>query len=184
MSREEGFKILKENLTNQNLIKHSLAVEAIMRVLAHRFNEDEEKWGLAGLLHDIDYEKVKDDLSQHSLAGAEMLRELGIDEDICQAVKAHNEAHGIIPESPIEKALFVTDPLTGLIVAATLVLPSKRIKDLTAENVLNRFKEKAFARGANRGIIGKSQDMLSLGLEEFVGIGLRAMQGISRELGL
>lgn len=184
MSREEGFKILKENLTNQNLIKHSLAVEAIMRVLAHRFNEDEEKWGLAGLLHDIDYEKVKDDLSQHSLAGAEMLRELGIDEDICQAVKAHNEAHGIIPESPIEKALFVTDPLTGLIVAATLVLPSKRIKDLTAENVLNRFKEKAFARGANRGIIGKSQDMLGLGLEEFVGIGLRAMQGISRELGL
>ena len=135
-------------------------------------------------MHDIDYEKVKNDPSQHSLIGAKMLEDLGIDKDICQAVKVHNEAHGILPQTLLEKALFVTDPLTGLIVAATLVLPSKKIADLTVENVLNRFKEKAFARGANREIIKKSEELLNLKLEEFVKIGLEAMQGISNELGL
>lgn len=135
-------------------------------------------------MHDIDYEKVKNDPSQHSLIGAKMLEDLGIDKDICQAVKVHNEAHGILPQTLLEKALFVTDPLTGLIVAATLVLPSKKIADLTVENVLNRLKEKAFARGANREIIKKSEEFLNLKLEEFVKIGLEAMQGISNELGL
>lgn len=184
MTREEALVKLKENLSNQNLIKHSLAVEAIMLALARRFNEDKEKWGLAGLLHDIDYEKVKDDLSQHSLTGAKILEELGLDEDICQAVKVHNEAHGISPETLMEKALFVTDPLTGLIVAATLVLPSKKIKDLAVENVLNRYKEKSFARGANREIIGKCDGLLDLKLEEFTKIGLEAMQSIDSDLGL
>ena len=184
MQREEALKILKDNLSNQNLIKHCFAVEAIMRSLARRFNENEEKWGLAGLLHDIDYEKVKDDISQHSLMGAKMLEDFGLDEDVCQAVKVHNEAHGIAPETLMEKALFVTDPLTGLIVAATLVLPSKKIKDLTPENILNRFKEKAFARGANRKIIGRCEELLGLKLEEFVKIGLEAMQEIDSDLGL
>lgn len=184
MNREEGLKLLKENLSNQNLIKHSLAVEVIMRALALRFGEDQERWALTGLLHDIDYEKVKDDLSQHSLEGAKMLEEFGLDKDICQAVKVHNEAHGIAPKTLMEKALFVTDPLTGLIVAATLVLPSKKIADLTAENVLNRFKEKAFARGANREIIAKSEELLNIKLEEFVEIGLKAMQSIDKDLGL
>ena len=184
MTREEALAILKENLSNQNLIKHCFAVDAIMKALARRFNEDEEKWGLAGLLHDIDYEKVKDDLSQHSLVGAKILEDLGLDKDICQAVKVHNEAHGIAPETLMEKALFAADPLTGLIVAAALVLPSKKIKDLTADNVLNRFKEKAFARGANREIIGKCEELLGLGLEEFTKIGLGAMQEIDSDLGL
>jgi len=184
MTREQGFDLLKQNLQNQNLIKHCLAVEAIMRALARHFGEDEEKWGLTGLLHDIDYEKTKGDLSQHSLVGAKMLEDLGIDKDICQAVKVHNEAHGILPETLLEKALFVTDPLTGLIVAATLVLPSKKMADLTPENVLNRFKEKSFARGANREIIKKSEELLNLKLEEFVKIGLEAMQKIAGELGL
>ena len=146
--------------------------------------EDEEKWGLTGLLHDIDYEKVKEDLSQHSLVGAKMLEDLGIDKSICQAVKVHNEAHGIPPETLLEKALFVTDPLTGLIVATTLVLPSKKLADLSVENVLNRFKEKAFAKGAKREIIKKSEELLNLKLEEFVKIGLEAMQKITAQLGL
>ncbi|GAI07597.1 unnamed protein product, partial [marine sediment metagenome] len=146
--------------------------------------EGEEKWGLAGLLHDIDYETTKDNPSQHSLVGAKMLEDLGIDKDVCQAVKVHNEAHGIPPETLLEKALFVTDPLTGLIVAATLVLPSKKIADLSTENVLNRFKEKAFARGANREIIKKSEELLNLKLEEFVKIGLEAMQKIAAQLEL
>ena len=184
MSREKALNFLKENLSNQNLIKHSLAVEVVMRALARYFNEDEEKWGLTGLLHDIDYNRVKNDLSQHSLLGAKMLEELGLDRDICQAVKVHNEAHAILPQTPMEKALYVTDPLTGLIVASVLVLPSKKITDLYPENVLNRFKEKSFARGANREIIGKSEELLGINLEEFVKISLQAMQSISEDLGL
>jgi putative nucleotidyltransferase with HDIG domain len=184
MRREEAFNLVKQHISNQNLIKHSLAVEAIMRVLAEYFGENKEKWGLAGLLHDIDYEKTKADPTQHSLVGAEMLEDLGLDKEICQAIKVHNETHGILPQTLMEKALYVVDPLTGLIVAATLVLPSKKIADLTPENVLNRFKEKAFARGANREIIKKCQEYLNLSLENFVKIGLKAMQSISSELGL
>lgn len=208
MTREEALKLLKENLSNQKpklpcngsegedegkprrgqtsspLIKHCLAVEAIMRDLACYFGQDEEKWGLAGLLHDIDYEKTKGDPTQHSLVGAKMLEDLGIDKDICQAVKVHNEAHGIPPQTLMEKALFVADPLTGLIVAAALVLPSKKLNDLTPENVLNRFEEKAFARGANREIIKKCEELLGLKLEEFVKIGLLAMQKIGAQLAL
>ncbi len=184
MNREEALKLLKENIENQNLIKHCLAVEAIMITLASHFSEEEEKWGICGLLHDIDYEKTKDEPNQHSLMGAKMLEDLGIEKDICQAVKVHNEVHGILPQTLMEKSLFVTDPLTGLIVAAALVLPSKKLVDLTPENVLNRFKEKSFAKGANREIIKKCQDYLNLSLEEFIKIGLEAMQKISQELGL
>ena len=180
----EKLEILKKNITNQNLIKHCLAVKAIMEELAEHFGESKEKWGTAGLLHDIDYEKTKDNPSQHSLIGAQMLEELGFDKNICQAVKTHNEAHGIKPGTLMEKALFVSDPLTGLIVAATLVLPSKKIADLSVENILNRFGEKSFARGANREIIKKCEELLSLSLADFVAIGLRAMQKISGELGL
>ena len=184
MTRGEGLDLLKKNLQNPNLIKHSLAVEIIMRALARKFGEGEEKWGLAGLLHDIDYEKTKDDPSQHSLVGARLLEDLGIDKDICQAVKVHNEAHGILPQTLIEKALYVVDPLTGLIVAATLVLPSKKIADLGVESVMNRFKEKAFARGANRQIIKKCEEYLNLSLGDFLKIGLKSMQQISEDLGL
>lgn len=184
MNREEAFKLLKENISNQNLIKHSLAVEAIMRTLAQHFGQDKEDWGLAGLLHDIDYEKTKDDSRKHSLLGAKILEGLGLDKKICQAVKSHNEVHGILPETLMEKSLFVVDPLTGLIVAATLVLPSKKIADLSVENVLNRFKEKAFARGINREIIKKSENFLNLKLEDFVRIGLETMKGIGIQLDL
>lgn len=185
MNRETALELVKQNISNQNLIKHCLAVEVIMRSLAQHFSEtDDGKWGLAGLLHDIDYDKVKDNLSQHSLLGARLLEDWGIEKEICQAVKVHNETHGILPETLMEKALFTTDPLTGLIVAAALVLPSKKISDLTVENVLNRFKEKSFARGANREIIKKCEELLNLKLEDFIKIGLEAMQKISQDLGL
>lgn len=184
MKKEEALKILNENIKNQNLIKHSLAVAAVMAALGEFFNQDKEKWEIAGLLHDIDYEKTKDNPNQHSLIGARILEELGADKEICQAVKVHNEAHGIKPQTLMEKSLYVVDPLTGLIVAAALVLPSKKLTDLNVENILNRFKEKAFARGANREIIKKSEEFLNLKLEEFVKIGLQAMQKISNQLGL
>jgi len=184
MEIEAALNLLKENLKNQNLIKHSLAVEIAMADLAEYFREDKEKWGLCGLLHDIDYEKTKDDPNLHSKMGAEMLKSLGFDKNICQAVLTHNEAHKKEPETKMAKALFCLDPLTGLIVAATLVLPSKKISDLKVENVLNRFGEKSFAMGANRDIIKKCNEFLGLSLEEFVKIVLEAMQKISNELGL
>ena len=113
-----------------------------------------------------------------------MLEGLGLGRDICQAVKVHNEAHGIVPETLMEKSLFVTDPLTGLIVASALVLPSKKIADLNVENISNRFKEKSFAKGAKREIIIKCEELLDLKLEDFMEIGLKAMQSISNDLGL
>jgi putative nucleotidyltransferase with HDIG domain len=184
MEREKILNLLKENLKNQNLIKHSLAVEAGMRALARYFGEDEEKWVIAGLLHDIDYEKTKGDPKLHSKVGSQILREMGFDKEICDAILTHNEVHGILPLSKMAKALFCLDPLTGLIVAATLVLPSKKLKDLKVENVLNRFKEKSFAKGANREIIKKCEEYLGLPLEKFIEITLKAMQEISDQLGL
>jgi len=184
MTREEQLKILKENIKNENLIKHSLAVEAAMGKLAEYFEEDVDKWKTAGLLHDIDYEKTKGNPQLHSKEGAEMLEKMGFDQEICQAVLTHNEAHNLLPETKMAKALFCVDPLTGLIVAATLVLPSKKIKDLTLENVLNRFKEKSFAKGANREIIKRCEDLLGLELSKFIEIVLKAMQEISDDLSL
>ena len=183
MNREEAFVLVNEKIKNQNLIKHSLAVEACMKGLAKNFKEDEEKWGIAGLLHDIDYEETKDDPNLHSMKGAEILEKLGLEKEIFEAVKTHNEAHGIIPEGNLAKSLYCVDPLTGLIVAATLVLPTKKITDLTTENVLNRFKEKSFARGAKRDVILKCSE-IGLSLEEFVKICLEAMQQISSQLNL
>jgi putative nucleotidyltransferase with HDIG domain len=184
MEREKLLNLLKENLKSPNLIKHSLAVEAGMKALARYFGEDEEKWGIAGLLHDIDYEKTKGDPKLHSKVGSQILREMGFDKEICDAILTHNEAYGILPLSRMAKALFCLDPLTGLIVAATLVLPSKKLKDLKVENVLNRFKEKSFAKGANRDIIKKCEEYLGLPLEKFIEITLKAMQEISDQLGL
>jgi len=184
MTRQEAFLYLKENLNEQNLIKHSLAVEAVMRALALKFNKDPERWGLVGLLHDIDYERTKNQPEKHSLIGGEMLAGLGLDEEIVQAVKAHNDRHQLPLNSLMAKALYATDPLTGLIVAATLVLPSKKLKDLTEGNILNRFKEKRFASGANREIIISCENNLGLSLLEFVKIGLEAMQKISDDLEL
>ncbi len=184
MIREEALQLLKKNIFNVNLQKHCLAVESIMGALAQKFEQDVDRWKLAGLLHDIDYEETKDKPEIHSLIGAEMLEKIGLDKEIVEAVKTHNEMHGIKPQSLMAKALFVADPLSGLIVASTLVLPSKKIKDLKLKSVLKKFKQKSFARGANREIIKKCEDLIGLPLEEFIDISLRAMQNKSEELGL
>ncbi len=183
MTREEALKLVEEKIQNKNLIKHCLAVEAVMKELAKYFNENIEKWALTGLLHDIDYEETKDTPEKHSLLGAEILQQHGIDSEIITAVKAHNEIHGLPREDKMTKALFCADPITGLIVAATLVMPSKKIIDLSAENILNRYKTKGFAQGANRETIAACKE-LDLSLEEFVKISLKAMQSIPKELGL
>ena len=184
MLREEAINLLNDKVQNQNLIKHCVATGACMRALAEYFDENQEKWGITGLLHDIDYEETKNEPLKHSLIGAEILEKLGIDKEIVEAVKTHNEIHEIAPQSRMAKAIYCVDPLTGLIVASTLVLPSKKIADLTLENVLNRFKEKGFAKGANREIIAKCHALLDLPLENFVKICLEAMKKINNELEL
>lgn len=184
MNREEAFSLLKQYITKPNLVKHSLAVEAAMRGLADYFHEDKEKWGIAGLLHDIDYEEVQGDPLRHSLVGAEILKEYGLDDEIVQAVKTHNEIHHLPPQGLMAKALFCVDPLTGLIVANTLILPNHKMADLTVQSILKHFRQPSFARGANREIIGQSKDLLNLDLAEFVSIVLKGMQNISSELGL
>ena len=180
MTRDEALELVKSKIKNDRLVKHSLAVEAAMRRLAKHFNEDENSWGLAGLLHDLDYESTKDDFSKHGLTTAEML-EGKVDEDIIYAIKAH-PGH-VEAKSKMDIALYAIDPLTGLIVAACLMHPKKDLTYLDPGFVMRRFKEKGFARGADRDQI-KVCERLNIPLEEFVSLVLEAMQGIHTELGL
>ena len=183
MTREEALDSVKANVENQNLVKHMLATEAIMRALAKRLGEDEEEWGLTGLLHDIDVELTEGDMKTHSKLGADLARELGASEAMVHAILCHNEAHGIPLETKLDKALFCVDPLTGLIIAAALVRPDKKLAGLEANSVLKRFKEKSFAAGANREQISRCSE-IGFELGEFIELGLGAMQGIADDLGL
>lgn len=185
MTREEGLKFLRENIKKENIIKHMLATEAIMRALAQKLGENEDDWGLAGLLHDCDMEIVDWQKSpeKQGMVAADMLDKMGVNKTITDAIRAHNELTGKTREALIEKAIFCADPISGLIVAATLVLPTKKLSDLTAESVLNRFKEKSFAAKVNREAINTCSET-NLALDEFVKISLSAMQKISNDLGL
>ncbi|MGQ9708231.1 MAG: HDIG domain-containing metalloprotein [bacterium] len=181
MNREIAWNLINSSVKNQNLIKHMLATESSLRALARRLNQDEEKWGLAGLIHDLDYEQTKDDPTSHALIAAQILTQHGVDAEVVQAVKAHS---GNVPAvSPLDKAIVATDPLTGLIVAAALMHPTKKIASIDVDFVLRRFKEKRFAAGANREQI-QTCSQLGLSLEEFIAICLQAMQCIAGQLGL
>lgn len=184
MNRDQALAEVKKRVKNRNLLKHMYAVEAVMRRLAQRLGGNEEQWAIAGLLHDIDYEETAQSPQRHSLVGAEILAELGLEEEIVYAVKVHNPAHGLDRNSMLDKALHIADPLTGLIVAAALIHPDKKLASIDPQFVLNRFGEKQFARGANREQISLCQEELNLDLEEFIALGLEAMQQISGDLGL
>ncbi|UMZ72663.1 HDIG domain-containing metalloprotein [Natranaerofaba carboxydovora] len=183
MNREEALKFLKENVENENLIKHSLAVEAVMKKLANKMDKDAEKWALAGLLHDVDYEKTKDEPEKHSKISAEMLEEKNVDEDICYAVKVHNDIHELPRNSEIDKALYCADPVTGLIVAAALIHPDKSLGSIDLEFLINRFNETSFAKGAKRAQIAACEE-LDMELEEFLELSLEAMCDISDSIDL
>jgi len=183
LTREEVLNSVNENVENKNLVKHMLATEAIMRALARHLDEDEEEWGLTGLLHDIDVELTGGDMSSHSKLGADLAREMGASEAMAHAILCHNEAHGVPRETKLDKALFCVDPLTGLITAAALVRPDKKLAGLEAKSVLKRFKEKSFAAGASREQISLCSE-IGLELDEFIELGLKAIQEISSDLGL
>jgi putative nucleotidyltransferase with HDIG domain len=183
MDREAALKAIRENVKNENLIKHMLATEAIMRALARQFNENEDEWGLAGLLHDIDVELTNADLAIHSKPGAEMAKQLGASEPVCHAILVHNEAHGVPCVSLMDKALFCADPLTGLITAGALIRPDKKLAGVEAKSIRKRFKEERFAAGANRAQIAKCSD-IGLELDAFIELGLAAMKTVAGDLGL
>ncbi|MCL4466608.1 MAG: HDIG domain-containing protein [Chloroflexi bacterium] len=183
MSRDEALALVERSISNRNLVKHSLAVEAIMRCLAVRLGEDAEFWGLVGLLHDVDYDLTAKDPTQHTLVGSRMLAEMGLREDLVRAVLVHNEAHGIPRETALDKALYCADALSGLVTAAGLIRPEKKLAPVEVDFIMRRFGEKSFARGANREQI-RSCAEIGLGLEDFVGLGLVAMQAKADDLGL
>ena len=183
MTRNEALALVERNVKNKNLVKHMIAAEVCMRALASHFGEDEDNWGLAGLLHDIDYDSAGHDPHRHSLVGAEMLTDAGVDESVVYAVKVHNDMHGLPRLSLMDKALHAVDPLTGLIVASALIHPARKLAAIDTDFVLNRYGERGFARGANREQIRRCEE-LGLDLRDFIDICLRAMQANSAELGL
>ncbi|MDI6601117.1 MAG: HDIG domain-containing protein [Thermoanaerobacteraceae bacterium] len=183
MNRKEALQKVQENVFSRNLIDHMIATEAIMRGLARRLGQDEEKWALTGLLHDIDYEQTADNPEAHSLIGAEMLEKMGLDDELTYAVKVHNEIHGLPRISLLDKALYAADPLSGLITAVAMVMPSKKLEDVKVSSIKKKFKDKAFARGANREQI-QSCEELGLTMDEFFEIALEEMKKIAGEIGL
>ena len=183
MDREEAFQIVQEHVTNENLIRHMLAVEAAMRFYAKKYNQDEELWGIVGLLHDFDLE-IHPDLNRHPQDGVEILRERGVSEKVCRAILSHADHTGIPRESLMEKALYACDEITGLIVAVALVRPSRSLKDLTVKSVKKKWKDKSFAAGANREEISRGVDELGVDLWEHSDNVIQAMREIAPDLGL
>ncbi len=184
ITREQALDLVNEYIKNPNMIKHCLASEAVMGALAERLGQDREKWGLAGLLHDLDVEIVNADLKVHGLETAKILLDKGLNEEIIEAIRLHNEkAHGEERSSQFHHALAAGETITGLIIATTLVYPDKKIKSVKPKSIKKRMKEKAFAASVDRSIIMECEK-LGLGLDEFVPICLVAMQGIAEDLGL
>jgi putative nucleotidyltransferase with HDIG domain len=181
MTREEAIKLINEKVSNKNLRKHMFATESVMKHLARHFGEDEKLWALAGLLHDLDYDQTADDFPRHGLVTADILKETDVPEEAIYAIKSHP---GHFPRrSRLDKALYAVDPITGLIVAAALMHPTKKIKNVDLDFVQRRFKEKRFAAGADRDQIRTCEEM-GVPLEDFITLSLRAMTEIDDILGL
>ncbi|MBN1246924.1 MAG: HD domain-containing protein [Anaerolineae bacterium] len=185
-TREEAWELLNEYTKSPSLINHALAVEAGMRAYARRFGEDEEKWGVVGLIHDFEYEQYPDlGPGGHPFKGSEILREKGWPEELIRGVLAHApDLTGTTLETNMEKAIYAVDELTGLIVAVALVRPSKSLLDVKASSVKKKWKDKSFAAGVNREDIEEGAEMLGVELSEHIGVVLGAMQDIAGDLGL
>ncbi len=184
INREKAWELLNEHVKQPNMIKHCLASEAVLRALAARLGEDEEKWGLAGLLHDLDVELTNADLKVHGLKSAEILTARGVLPEIVDAIRLHNqEAHNDKRHARFHHALAAGEMLSGLVVATALVYPDKRLASVKSKSIVKRMKEKSFAASIDRGIIMECEK-LDIPLPEFAEISLNAMRQISDELGL
>jgi putative nucleotidyltransferase with HDIG domain len=183
MNRSEALDIVHEYVKNENLVRHMLAVESAMRFYAAKFNEDQETWGITGILHDFDWE-IHPTLEEHPLAGAPILRDKGVPDEIIRAVLSHADHTGIPRQTQMEKALYACDEITGLITAVALVRPSRSLSDLEASSIKKKWKDRAFAAGANRDEIAKAAQEFGIDLWEHVGNVILAMRTIAPELGL
>jgi putative nucleotidyltransferase with HDIG domain len=186
MDRTDAWELVCEYTESPQLRRHMLAVETAMRAYAHHFGEDEEKWGLVGLLHDFDYERYPNVAEDgHPNTGAPILRQRGVNEEIIQAILSHaTEVTGVERHSKLEHTLYAVDELTGLITAVALVRPSKDIRDVKVKSVRKKWKMKAFAPGVNREEIEAGAAALEVELSEHIRLVLEAMQGSAAELGL
>jgi len=182
MNRSQAMDIVREYVKNENLVRHMLAVEAAMRFYARKFSEDEDLWGLTGLLHDFDWE-IHPTLEQHPQAGAPILEKRRVPGVIIQAVLSHADHTGVPRQSRMEKGLYACDEITGLITAVALVRPSRSLADLTSQSVKKKWKDRAFAAGANREEIRKATEEFGIELWEHVDNVILAMREIAPQLG-
>lgn len=182
-SREDAFNLLRQYNQNESLIKHALAVEGVMRYFARKRGEDEDKWGIIGLIHDLDYEQFPD---QHCRKTEEILREHDWPEEYVRAVISHGWGicTEVEPKSDVEKVLYAIDELTGLVVTSALVRPSKSVLDLNAKSVRKKWNEKRFAAGVDRSIIEKGAQMLGIELNELIIDTIMGMREVAEEIGL
>lgn len=182
-TRQEAFELLCRYNSSQSLIKHALAVEAVMRAMARKSGEDEEKWGVIGLVHDLDYEKFPE---EHCRKSAEILGEAGWPEDYVRAVVSHGWGicSDVEPLSLLEKTLYAVDELTGLVTTAALVRPSRSVLDMEAGSVKKKWKDKRFAAGVNRGVIEKGAALLGVDLTQLITDTIMGMRTVASEIGL
>lgn len=183
INREAAWGLLCEYTQSESLRKHMLAVEACMRAYARKYGEDEEEYGITGLLHDFDYEKYPTP-EQHPFVGNKILKEKGYPEEILRAILSHADYSGVKRESRMEKVLYACDELSGLITAAALVKPTKAVADVDAKSIRKKMKDKAFARSVNRDDIVNGAADLGVDLDEHITFCIEAMKGIAKELGL
>ena len=182
-TRDETLALLKKYNKNDSLIKHALAVEGVMRYFARQRGEDEEKWGIIGLIHDLDYEQFPD---QHCHKTEEILRENNWPEEYIRAVISHGWGicTDVKPESEMEKVLFTIDELTGLVVTTALVRPSKSVMDVKTKSVKKKWKDKRFAAGVDRSIIEKGAEMLGVELPDLINDTIIGMREVAEDIGL
>jgi putative nucleotidyltransferase with HDIG domain len=183
VNREEAYNLLTEYTKKEGLIKHALAVEAGMREYAKKFGEDEESWGIVGILHDFDYEKYPT-AKDHPFKGAEILKAKGLPEEWITAILGHADYSGVPRESLMAKTLFAVDELTGFLVAVTLVRPNKKLAEVSVKSVKKKMKDKAFAASVSREDIQRGAEELGIPLDEHIGFVLEAMKRIANRLGL
>ena len=182
-TRDETFALLKKYNRSEKAVRHALAVEAVMRCFAKKFDEDEDKWGVVGLIHDLDYEQFPD---QHCRKSEEILRQEGWPDEYIRAVVSHGWGlcSEVEPTSNMEKVLYAIDELTGLVAATALVRPSKSLADLKAKSVKKKWKDKAFAAGVDRSVIEKGAEMLGMDLTELITGVIEGMRSVAGKIGL
>ena len=182
-SREQAVSLLHEWVQNANLRKHCYAVEAALRAYARRYGEDEERWGLTGLIHDFDWERHPS-AELHPMKGVEVLRAAGWPEDVCRAVLGHATYSGVPRDTLLARALFACDELSGFLVACALATPERKLAGVEVESVKKKIKSAGFARNVNRDDIVKGAAELGVELDEHIAFTLEAMRGVAGELGL